>query len=164
MSTKEKDVISIIPMSDVYVDDVIAVYNKLRAVRSVDTKYRRPTVDQDILTEEQITSTNLGGSLDLSFIYKVNDNVVGFIWGRLAYVGIPVQLVGFIHMIIVDPDLQRKGVARELINAVALRCGEEGVDTIRTVVGERDWDLSNFLSEVGFQDSGLVIYTRTVQS
>ena len=66
-------------------------------------------------------------------------------------------------MIIVDPDLQRKGIARELINAVAKRCEEKGVDTIRTVVGERDWDLSNFFYEVGFQNSGLLIYTRTVK-
>ena len=33
---------------------------------------------------------------------------------------------------------------------------------IRTCVAESDWELSNFFHEVGFENSGLLIYTRTV--
>ncbi len=162
MTTSETDTKKITPMTDEYIKDVLAVYNKLKDVRSVSTKYARRTHDETVLTAEQILSTRPGSELDLSFVYDINDTIVGFVWGRLAYVGMPVELVGFIHMIIVDPDLQRKGIARELLDAVADRCKEKGVNTIRTVVSERDWDLSNFFHEAGFENSGLVIYTRTI--
>ena len=164
MATSETDTKKITPMTEEFINDVLAVYNKLKDIRPVNTKYTRSTSDEATLTAEQILSTRPGSELDLSFVYEINDTVVGFVWGRLAYVGIPVDLVGFIHMIIVDPDLQRKGIARELLNAVAIRCKEKGVNTIRTVVSERDWDLSNFFHEAGFDNSGLVIYTRTIEN
>lgn len=152
------------PMENKYIDDVLAIYNKIRGARTADTKSSRRSIDRGILTYEEVASTDLGGPLDLSFIAEVNGQIVGFIWGRLAYVGIPVQEVGFIHMIIVDPDHQRRGIARALINALVERCSVKGINTIRTVVGERDWELGNFFNEVGFEYSGLVIYTRTVES
>ncbi len=163
MDVAGKDVFDIVPMTNEYINDVLDVYNKLQSTRSAYTKYSLYLTEENVLTYEQMASTGLGGELDLSFVYKMNGKVVGFIWGRFAYVGIPVQFVGFIHMIIVDPDLQRKGIATELVDAVARRCSKKGVDTIRTVVGENDWDLSNFFHEVGFQNSGLLIYTRTVE-
>jgi len=164
MATSETDTKKITPMTEEFIKDVLAVYNKLKDIRPVNTKYTRSASDEATLTAEQILSTRPGSELDLSFVYEINDTVVGFVWGRLAYVGMPVELVGFIHMIIVDPDLQRKGIARELLNAVAISCKEKGVNTIRTVVSERDWDLSNFFHEAGFDNSGLVIYTRTIET
>ena len=162
MATSETYTKKITPMTEEYIKDVLSVYNKLKDLRPVNTKYTHRTPDEDTLTEDQILSTRPGSELDLSFVYEINDKVVGFVWGRLAYVGMPVELVGFIHMIIVDPDLQRKGIARELLDVVAKRCRDKDVNTIRTVVNEHDWDLSNFFHEAGFDNSGLVIYTRTI--
>jgi ribosomal protein S18 acetylase RimI-like enzyme len=164
MATSETDTKKITPMTEEYIKDVLAVYNKLKDIRPVTTKYTRRPPDENTLSEDQILSTRPGSELDLSFIYEINDTVVGFVWGRLAYVGMPVELVGFIHMIIVDPDLQRKGIAKELLDAVANSCREKGVNTLRTVVNERDWDLSNFFHEAGFDNSGQVIYTRTIET
>ena len=164
MATSEADTKKITPMTEEYIEDVLAVYNKLKDSRPVNTKYTRRTPDADTLTADQILSTRPGSELDLSFVYEINNTVVGFVWGRLAYVGMPVELVGFIHMIIVDPDLQRKGIAKELLDTVANRCKEKGVNIIRTVVNERDWDLSTFFHEAGFDNSGLVIYTRTIET
>ena len=162
MAISGNDVKSIIPMSEDYIEDVLAVYNKMKGIKSINTKYSRRRPEEDELTYEQMASTGLGSENDLSFVYVINDQVVGFVWGRLAYVGIPVELVGFVHMIIVDPDLQRKGIARELLDTVAVRCKEKGVNVIRTVVGERDWELSTFFHEADFENSGLLIYTRTI--
>ncbi len=164
MASSGTDTKKITPLTEENIKDVLAVYNKLKDVRPVSTKYTRNTPDEITLTADQILSTRPGSELDLSFVYEINNSVVGFVWGRLAYVGMPVELVGFIHMIIVDPDLQRKGIAKELLDAVAERCREKDVNTIRTVVSERDWDLSNFFHEAGFENSGLVIYTRTIDT
>ena len=163
MATSEIDTKKIFPMNNEHINDVLAVYDKLKDLRSVKTRYTRHAIEDAALTKAQILSTRPGSELDLSFVYEIDDTVVGFVWGRLAYVGMPVELVGFIHMIIVDPDLQRKGIAKELLDTVAARCKEKSVNTIRTVVNERDWDLSNFFHEAGFDNSGLVIYTRTIE-
>ena len=164
MAISRTDTRNITPMTEEYIEDVLAVYNKLKNVRSINTKYTRRVSDDDTLTADQILSTRPGSELDLSFVYEINDTIVGFVWGRLAYVGMPVELVGFIHMIIVDPDLQRKGIAKDLLDTVANRCSEKGVNILRTVVNERDWDLSNFFHEAGFDSSGQVIYTRTIDT
>ena len=162
MLQKQKVEVKVFPMEDRYVNDVLAVYNKIRRNKAELARPGRATIDKDVLTYEEIVSTGLGSRMDLSFIARIDDKVVGFVWGRLAYVGIPVQLVGFIHMIIVDPDLQLSGIATDLVDNVAKRCKEKGVDTIRTAVAESDWEMSNFFHEVGFENSGLLIYTRTV--
>lgn len=163
MATSGDDIKNIIPMSRELIDDVLAVYEKLRSVKSVSSKFSRRKPDESELTAEQMIGTGLGNDYDLSYVYQLNGTVVGFVWGRLAYVGMPVQLVGFIHMVIVDPDLQRKGIARELLDTVARRCAERGVHTLRTVVGERDWELSTFFNEAEFENSGLILYTRTIK-
>jgi len=163
MSTMEKGGINIRPMEHKYIDDVLVIYNKTREEKLGGTKLKRPT-DMGILTYEDIAAIDPGSQLDLSFIAEVNGQVAGFIWGRLAYVGIPVKEVGLVYMLIVDPDFRRQSIARGLVDALAERCRAKGVDTIRTVVGDRDWQLSNFFNALGFQYSGLVIYTKTVES
>lgn len=162
MAASEQIVKEIIPMSPDFIQDVLSVYDKLREIKTINSKFSRRKSEEAELTYDQMISTGLGSEYDLSYVYKINDDVVGFVWGRLAYVGMPVQLVGFIHMIIVDPDLQRKGIARELLDTVAVRCGEKGVNILRTVVGERDWELGTFFHEADFENSGQVIYTRNI--
>jgi ribosomal protein S18 acetylase RimI-like enzyme len=107
--------------------------------------------------------TNPGGPLDLSCVAEIDGKVVGFIWARLALVGIPIDEVGIIHMLIVDPDHQKRGIAGKLVDALTQRCQARGVKTVRAVIDERHWELQNYFQKLGFQRSELVIYTRAAK-
>ena len=161
MDTMEKGEVNIRPMEHKDIDAVLAIYNRVREERISGIKPSRLSY-KAILTHEQIASADLGGPLDLSFIAEVNGQVVGFLWGRLVYVGIPMEEVGLIHMLVVDFDYQRWGIAKRLVNTLAERCQAKGVNAIRAIIDERDWELGNFFHGLGFNRSELSIYLKTI--
>ncbi len=151
--------VTIRPMEQRDIDAVLAIYNKIRDEKIPGVKRSRLSY-RGAMTYEEVASTNPGGPLDLSLVAEVNDKVIGFIWSGLAYVGIPVDEVGVIYMLIVDPDYQKKGIAHKLVEALAERCQIRGINTVRAVVNERHWELQNYFQKLGFSRSELVIYTR----
>jgi len=163
MVSVEKGEVNIRPMERRDIDAVLAIYNKTREEKIPGIKRSRLSY-RGILTYEEVASTNPGGPLDLSFVAEANGQVISFIWGRLAYVGIPVNEVGIIHMLVVDADYQRQGIAGRLVNALSERCHARGVNTVRAVIDERHWELQNYFQSLGFRRSELVIYTRTFKS
>jgi ribosomal protein S18 acetylase RimI-like enzyme len=154
--------VKIRPMERGDIDAMIAVYNKIREEKIPGVKRSRLSY-RGAMTFEEVDLTNPGGPLDLSLVAEVDGNVVGFIWGRLALVGIPIDEVGIIHMLIVDPDYQKQGIATKLVNAMVKRCHDRGVNTLRAVIDERHWELQNYFQSLGFQRSELVIYTKTAK-
>ena len=163
MNAMKKGEVNIRPMERRDIDTILAIYNKTKRERMPGIKQSR-IIYRTALTYDEVASTDLGSSLDLSFVSEVNGQVVGFIWGRLAYVGIPVEEVGLIHMLVVDPDYQRRGIARRLVNALGERCQAKGIDAIRVIIDEHDWELGDFFQRLGFHRSELAIYIKTARS
>lgn len=150
------------PMERSDIDALLALYSRIREEKIPGVKRSRLSY-RGVMTFDEIASTNPGGPLDLSCVAEVNDKIVGFIWGRLAFVGIPVDEVGIINMLIVDPDYQKQGIAAKLVDALAQRGQARGVKTVRAVMDERHWELQNYFQKLGFHRSELVIYTRTTK-
>ena len=145
MATSGKE-LKIRPMERSDIDAMLAVYSKIReekipGVKRSRLSYRGP------MTFDEVASTNPGGPLDLSCVAEIDGKVVGFIWGRLAFAGIPVDEMGVIHMLIVDPDYQKQGIAAKLVDALAQRCQARGVKTVRAVIDERHWELQNYFQK-----------------
>jgi len=163
MSATEKDKVNIRPMGAKDIDAVLSIYNKIREEKLPGVKRSRLTY-RGALTYEQVASTDPGSPANLSFVAEVNGQVIGLIWGHLAYVGIPVHKVGLIHMLIVDPDYQRRGIARRLVNALTECCQAKGVNMIRGVLDERHWELRNYFQRLGFRRSELALYVKTLES
>jgi len=161
MTTSGKDV-KIRPMERSDINAMLAVYGKIREEKIPGVKRSRLSY-RSAMTFDEVALTNPGGPLDLSLVAEVDGNVVGFIWGRLALVGIPIDEVGIIHMLIVDPDYQKQGIATKLVNAMVKRCHDRGVNTLRAVIDERHWELQNYFQSLGFQRSELLIYTKTAK-
>jgi len=159
MSAKEGTV-NLRRMTGGDIDAVLAIYNKIREEKLPGIKRSRLSY-RGVMTYEEVASTNPGDPLDMSFVAEVNGQVIGFVWSRLAYVGIPVDEVGIIHMLVVDPDYQRQRIASKLVNALLGHCHARGVKTVRAVIDERHWELRNYFQSLGFHRSELVIYTRT---
>lgn len=159
MATTGKEA-KIRPMERGDIDALLAVYSKIREEKIPGIKRSRLSY-RGAMTFDEVASTNPGGPLDLSCVAEIDGKVVGFIWGRLAFAGIPVDEVGIIHVLIVDPEYQKQGIATKLVDALAERCHARGVETVRAVIDERHWELQNYFQGLGFHRSELAIYTRT---
>ena len=94
----------------------------------------------------------------ISFLVaELNGKVIGFIIGgasRWEY-GVP-ENIGWIDTIGVDPDYQRKGIAKILFTEMTNSLKKVGVDTIITFVKRRDPILLNFFNSLGFQKGDMI--------
>jgi GNAT superfamily N-acetyltransferase len=165
MATGNKVELKIRPMERGDINAIIAIYSK-----NMEEEGKRPGVKRSRLsyrkamTYDEVALTNPGGPLDLSLIAEADGKAVGFIWSGLAYVGIPVDEVGLIYVLLVDPDYQKKGIASKLVNALIKRCRDRRVNTVRAVLDEREWELQNYFQKLGFKRSELAIFTRATKS
>jgi len=92
-----------------------------------------------------------------SLVAELNGKVIGFIIGgasRWEY-GVP-ENIGWIDTIGVDPDYQRKGIAKILFTEMTNKLKKLGVDTIITFVKRRDPILLNFFNSLGFQKGDMI--------
>jgi len=92
-----------------------------------------------------------------SLVAELDGKVIGFIIGdesRWEY-GVP-ENVGWIDTIGVDPDYQRKGIAKILFTEMTNSLKKMDVDTIITFVTRRDWILLKFFNSMGFQKGDLI--------
>jgi ribosomal protein S18 acetylase RimI-like enzyme len=163
MATGNKGELKIRPMERGDINSITAIYNKIREEKIPGVKRSRLSY-RKALTYDEVALTNPGGPLDLSLVAEADGKPVGFIWSGLAYVGIPVDEVGLIYMLIVDPDYQKKGIAAKLVNALTKRCRDRRVNTVRAVLDEREWELQNYFQKLGFKRSELAIFTRATKS
>jgi ribosomal protein S18 acetylase RimI-like enzyme len=161
MSSAETE-LKIRPMERSDIDAMISLYSKIREEKIPGVKRSRLSY-RGAMTFDEVALTNPGGPLDLSCVAEINGKMVGFIWGRQALVGIPIDEVGIIHMLIVDPDYQKRGIAGKLVDALAQRCNARGVKTVRAVIDERHWELQNYFQKLGFRRSELLIYTKAAK-
>ncbi len=92
-----------------------------------------------------------------ALVAELDDIVVGFIIGgasRWEY-GVP-ENIGWIDTIGVDPNFQRRGVAKILFREMTNSLKRVGVDTITTFVKRRDPNLLNFFNSLGFQKGDMI--------
>ncbi len=107
-----------------------------------------------------------------SLVAEMDGKVVGFIMGYVSgwEFGVP-DTVGWIDTIGVDPEYQRKGIAKalftELVRSLKTTGREEkpeapgggailGVDTLYTVVNWTDLDLLGFFQKMGFKRGDMI--------
>jgi len=92
-----------------------------------------------------------------SLVAELDGKVVSFIIGDVSKweYGVP-ENIGWIHTIGVDPDYQRKGIAKILFTEMTNNLKKAGVDTIFTFVTRRDWVLLKFFNSMGFQKGDMI--------
>jgi len=152
MSTTEsgKVKIRVRPMEPIDIDRVLAIDSQI-------TGTRRASTYTDLIIGD------LGKIPDLSFIAEVNGEVQGFLLARRAYFGEPFDEVGMIHILGVDPDYWRQGVATEMINALVEACQQKSLNSVRIFINEDDNQLKSLFEGLGFRRGRLVDYTKKLK-
>ena len=104
----------------------------------------------------------IGGQFDLSFVAEVDDEVVGFVLAALTYIPEQVAEACTILTVSVDPDYQRQGIARKLIQTVLEASRSKGIRKVRTMVDQNDAQLKGFFERMEFRRGYLIEYFMNV--
>ena len=138
MDTPHNIVIRTITLADY--DRIVEIDMKITGLRRL-TYYRRKM--HASLSEKQRIITSL--------VAEVDGRVAGFVMGDVLIgdFGVP-EAVASIDTLGVDPEYQRRGVARALITAFISAVKNAGAEKIMTLVQWKDLSLLHFFSEQGF--------------
>lgn len=95
----------------------------------------------------------------LNFVAEKSGLIVGFILGdiRGAEYGLPFG--GWIDMIGILPEFQRKGIAKKLVEEFCARCQENEVK-VRVIIREDDALLVNFWKSLDFRKGNLISFEK----
>ena len=90
-------------------------------------------------------------------VAELDDKVIGFILGEVSgwEFGVPAS-VGWIDTIGVNPEYQKRGVAKALMGELIKNFRSAGVKNIYTLVNWSDWDLLQFFRQVGFTRGDMI--------
>lgn len=135
------------PMTEEDIQDVVAVDRKISGQgRS--------------LTYGSPVDFYIGGEVGLSWVAEVSDAVVGFVLCSLAAPGPGQRKVAWLGSIGIDPDHRRRGIARELVDALVGQCRRLKIEEIHTVADRHDELLESFFRSTGLKPSELLHYSR----
>ena len=151
MSAVERDAINVRRMTRSDIDAMLILASKA-------------TKGKIGLTYRDLAANDPGGPLDLSFVAEAKDQILGFIMARLEYVYIPFVEVCLVQAIVADPEYQGRGVGAALINELIGHCHLEGINTIRTLVRQKDKRLQAFIEHLGFHRSNIINWDKTFET
>ncbi len=92
-----------------------------------------------------------------SLVAVADGKVVGFVMGELfvGEYGIP-ETSATLDTLGIDPDWQRKGTGKKLMEEFVSHLRKAGVEKINTLVTWNDWQLIHFFSTNGFEPAKTV--------
>jgi len=91
----------------------------------------------------------------LNFVVEADGQVVGFLLGGIRQARRMVPLAGWIDMMGIQRDCQRKGFGRMLVEAFIQECEKSGA-VIEVSIKRNDKPLKKFFAKMGFKDSDLL--------
>ena len=98
-------------------------------------------------------------SPSLSFVAEIDDKVVGFILADIRGAEYALPLAGWIDSVGVDPEYQRQGIGRKLIETSIEECHLNGIKA-RLMVRKSDELLQKFLFSLGFEQGELIEFVK----
>ncbi len=91
----------------------------------------------------------------LSFVAEADGHVVGFLLGGIRRARRMMPLAGWIDIMGIHPDYQRKGIGRRLVEAFSEECKKSSA-VISVAIKKNDKPLRKFFNKMGFRDSDLI--------
>ena len=134
----------------------------INAVLALD---RKIGAGKSVLSYTDLDIANPGGPADLSLVAEINNVLIGFViarllylmigfmMARLEYLMIPFTEICVIHGMLIDPVYQGQRIGSRLNEKLFELCKAKGINTIRTLVPERDETLRQFVEYHGFRRS-----------
>ncbi len=92
-----------------------------------------------------------------------NGKVVGFAIGRVMAHPYRLEDTGFLSLIGVRPEYQRKGIATKLVKSFLAACQKRNIRNISTLINLHDRSMISFFKSIGFQQNEVAEFTVNTQ-
>ena len=112
------------------------------------------------IPEKEMVASQLRGPLDLSFIAEYEGILIGFILATQVYAGLPMTGTGVVYHIAVNPEYQKLGIGKMMIDTFEKHCQSKGIKIIRAIVPENDAKIIDYFTRAGFCQSSTVNYDK----
>lgn len=128
------------------------------------------SIDKGIIGEQRVVtyrnpkSTYLGGELGLSKVAEVDGKVVGFAIGRVMAHPYRLEDTGFLSLVGVHPDFQRKGIGARLVKAFVTSCQAGNIGNVHTLIDLNDRPMLGFFESLDFQKKEVAEFTASTQA
>jgi ribosomal protein S18 acetylase RimI-like enzyme len=113
------------------------------------------------IPEKEMVASQLRGPLDLSFIAEYEGILVGFILATAVYAGLPMTGMGVVYLIAVNPEYQKHGFGKMLVETFEKHCRSKGINTVRAIIPEADTKTIKYFNNAGFRRSSIVNYDKS---
>jgi predicted N-acetyltransferase YhbS len=125
----------------------------LEAIVAIDEKVSKQN-RREYYARKIATITDPERSINTSIVAEINGKIVGFVMGDVYFgeFGIP-ETTATIDTLGVDPTIQNKGVASELLDQFMMNMKAAGVNKVYTLVNWDDFALEKFFSRHKFVPS-----------
>lgn len=125
----------------------------LEAIVAIDEKVSKQN-RREYYARKIATITDPERSINTSIVAEINGKVVGFVMGDVYFgeFGIP-ETSATIDTLGVDPTIQNKGIASELLDQFMMNMKVAGVNKVYTLVNWDDFALEKFFSRHKFVPS-----------
>ena len=125
----------------------------LEAIVAIDEKVSKQN-RREYYARKIATITDPERSINTSIVAEINGKIVGFVMGDVYFgeFGIP-ETTATIDTLGVDPTIQNKGVASELLDQFMMNMKAAGVNKVYTMVNWDDFALEKFFSRHKFVPS-----------
>jgi ribosomal protein S18 acetylase RimI-like enzyme len=161
------------PIAMADLDSILNIDRKIRSLGKAITYADRTTAE--IITAERKIGYHKSTSLYLELVYDdtahamemglvadLENQVRGFVLGRIINTNKHAPPVGQINIIGVDPDYQHRGIATQLVNNLCDVFRSRSVKQVQIGVDIRDKELLSFMEHIGFSAGHLIEYTKTL--
>jgi ribosomal protein S18 acetylase RimI-like enzyme len=132
----------------------------IESVLEIDRKIAGP---ERATTYSKIPANYVGGELDISVVAEAEEEIIGFLLGRVTDSPYGQGESFLLELIGVDPEYKRRGVGRSLVKAFEKACRERGASTIRALVSWHDWWLLSFLRSLEFSQGEMAEFVKSLQ-
>ncbi len=92
-----------------------------------------------------------------ALVAEAEGQVIGFMFGDIRGWEFGFEKpTGWIEVVGIDPDQQGKRVSKQLAEALFTHWRDRQVEAVRTLVDQKDEDITGFMKSIGLTDSAMI--------
>ena len=123
---------------------------------------RKVSGNQRAATYAPVPDSCIGGEVENSVVAEVNDQIIGFLLGRIARSPIQLRDIAWIELIGILPEYHKQGIGKQLIAAWVEHCRKKGIAKVHVMLNSRDQMMQPFFKSLGFSQGNLINFEMDI--
>ncbi len=123
---------------------------------------RKVSGKQRAATYTPVPDSCIGGEVENSIVAEADDQIIGFLLGRIARSPIQLRDIAWIELIGILPEYHKQGIGKQLIDVWVENCRIKGISKVHVMLNSRDQIMQPFFKSAGFSQGNLINFELEV--